>query len=101
MAERKSSITLPSKLYSLSPKIVKQKKPLHNAPRTMAEVDGDFLAYVKVDGEIDPGLDAPTDSRGQRLPFPFQGAGLLLYQDKDNFVRLERACTAVRASLVR
>jgi S1-C subfamily serine protease/regulation of enolase protein 1 (concanavalin A-like superfamily) len=99
--ERKSSIALPPKLFSLSPKIVKQRKPLHNAPRTMAEVEGDFLAYVKVDGDIDPGLDPPADPRGRRLPITFQGAGLLLYQDKENFVRLERACTAVGASLIR
>ena len=97
----KSSIPLPPKLFSLSPTIVKQRKPLHNAPRTMAEVDGDFLAYVKVDGDIDPGLDPATDSRGRRLTLTFQGAGLLLYRDKDNFVRLERACRAVGASLVR
>jgi regulation of enolase protein 1 (concanavalin A-like superfamily) len=67
----------------------------------MVEVEGDFLAYVKVDGDIDPGLDPPADPRGRRLPITFQGAGLLLYQDKENFVRLERACTAVGASLVR
>ncbi len=97
----KSSIALPPKLFSLSPTIVKQRKPLHNAPRTMAEVDGDFLAYVKVDGDIDPGLDPATDSRGRRLTLTFQGAGLLLYRDKDNFVRLERGCRAVGASLVR
>jgi regulation of enolase protein 1 (concanavalin A-like superfamily) len=95
------SIALPPKLFSLSPKIVKQKEPLHNAPRTMAEVDGDFLAYVKVDGDIDPGLDPPTDPRGRQLPMSFQGAGLLLYQDKENFVRLERACRAVRPSMFR
>ena len=67
----------------------------------MAEVEGDFLAYVQVDGDIDPGSTRRTDARGHRLPFSFQGAGLLLYQDKDNFVRLERACMAQGASLVR
>jgi S1-C subfamily serine protease/regulation of enolase protein 1 (concanavalin A-like superfamily) len=100
-AERKSTITLPPKLFSLSPKMLKQKKPIHNAPRTLAEVEGDFLAYVQVNGDIDPGLDPTTDSRGRKLPFTFQGAGLLLYQDKENFVRLERACMAQGASLVR
>jgi regulation of enolase protein 1 (concanavalin A-like superfamily) len=100
--ERKSTITLPPKVFSLSPKMLnKQKKPVHNAPRTFAEVEGDFLAYVKVFGDIDPGLDPTSDQLGRRLPLTFQGAGLLLYQDKDNFVRLERACTAVGASMVR
>jgi hypothetical protein len=64
-------------------------------------VEGDFLAYDKVFGDIDPGLDPTNDPRGRQLPLTFQGAGLLLYQDNDNFVRLERACTAVGASMVR
>jgi regulation of enolase protein 1 (concanavalin A-like superfamily) len=88
-------------VFTLTPKILKQKKPIHNAPRTLAEVEGDFLAYVQVNGDIDPGLDPTTDPRGRKLPISFQGAGLLLYQDKENFVRLERACTAQGASLVR
>jgi S1-C subfamily serine protease/regulation of enolase protein 1 (concanavalin A-like superfamily) len=100
--EHKSTITLPAKVFTLSPKVPnKQRKPIHNAPRAMAEVEGDFLAYVQVNGDIDPGLDPTTDPRGHKLPFSFQGAGLLLYQDKDNFVRLERACMAEGASLVR
>ncbi len=100
--EHKSTITLPAKVFSLSPKLTnRQKKPVHNAPRAMAEVEGDFLAYVQVNGDIDSGLDPTTVARGHRLPFSFQGAGLLLYQDKDNFVRLERACMARGASLVR
>jgi S1-C subfamily serine protease/regulation of enolase protein 1 (concanavalin A-like superfamily) len=100
--DHKSTITLPAKVFTLSPKVPnKLKKPIHNAPRAMAEVEGDFLAYVQVNGDIDPGLDPTTDARGHRLPFSFQGAGLLLYQDKDNFVRLERACMAEGASLVR
>jgi S1-C subfamily serine protease/regulation of enolase protein 1 (concanavalin A-like superfamily) len=102
VTEHKSTITLPAKVFSLSPKVAdRQRKPIHNAPRAMAEVEGDFLAYVRVNGDIDPGLDPTTDARGHRLPFSFQGAGLLLYQDKDNFVRLERACMAEGASLVR
>ena len=32
----------------------------------------------------------PKDRQGNDLAFTFQGAGLVLYQDKDNFVRLER-----------
>ena len=100
--ERKSTITLPPKVFSLSPHVLgKQRKPVHNAPRAFTEVEGDFLSYVKVFGDIDPGLDPASDPRGRRLPVVFQGAGLLLYQDKDNFVRLERACTTVGASMVR
>ena len=37
-----------------------------------------------------PGSKLPKDRQGNELQFTFQGGGLLLYQDKDNFVRLER-----------
>jgi S1-C subfamily serine protease/regulation of enolase protein 1 (concanavalin A-like superfamily) len=99
--DRKSTITLPNKVFTLSPKVLKLRRPIHNAPRTMTEVEGDFLAYVQVSGDINTGLDPTTDPRGRRLPVVYQGAGLLLYQDKDNFVRLERACRVQGASLVR
>jgi S1-C subfamily serine protease/regulation of enolase protein 1 (concanavalin A-like superfamily) len=100
--QHKSTIALPPKVFSLSPQVLnRQRKPIHNAPRAMAEVEGDFLAYVQVDGDIDPGLDPASDARGRKLPFSFQGAGLLLYQDKNNFVRLERASMAQGASLLR
>ena len=96
------TVTLPPGVFSLSPKALnKQNKPLHNAPRVLAEVTGDFLASVQVSGDIDPGIDPPTDPRGRKLPFCFQGGGLLLYQDKANYVRLERSCRSQRASLVR
>ena len=37
------------------------------------------------------GLDhCPRIARATTIPFTFNGAGLILYQDKDNFVRLER-----------
>jgi S1-C subfamily serine protease len=102
--EHKSTISMPGKVFSLSPSVTNsRRRPIHNAPRAMAEVEGDFLAYVKVNGDIDPGIDliTITDPRGVRASLAFQGAGLLLYQDKDNFLRLERACMAQGASQVR
>lgn len=48
------------------------------APRVLREVEGDFTATVKVTGEFDPG------------ELGFNGAGLLLWQDEKNIVRLER-----------
>ena len=100
--QHKVTIALPAGVYSLSPHMTtKQKKPLHNAPRALAEVEGDFLAGVQVSGDMNPGLDPAAKPSGGKLPFCFQGAGLLLYQDKDNYVRLERACQSQGAALVR
>jgi hypothetical protein len=78
---------------TLAPSIVTpvdKKKPLHNAPMSLIEVEGDFAALVEVTGEMSPGSILPADLQGNRIPFTFQGAGLVVYQDKDNFVRLER-----------
>jgi S1-C subfamily serine protease len=89
----KIKIEIPGKIHTLAPYVVSRlnkKKPLHNAPRTLAEVEGDFVALVEVTGEISAGSKLPKDRQNNTLPFTFQGAGLLLYQDKDNFVRLER-----------
>ena len=68
---------------------------MHNAPMTLTEVEGDFAALVEVTGEINPGSTMPKDRQGHTLPFTFQSAGLILYQDKDNFVRLERAGSVI------
>ena len=81
------------KLHTLSPYFVtraNKKKPLHNAPMALAEVEGDFLATVEVCGEMSPVTTMPKDRQGNALPFTFNGAGLVLYKDKNNFVRLER-----------
>lgn len=57
-----------------------------NAPRVLRAVNGDFVAQVRVAGTVRPSgkvTQAPT--------FPFNGAGLLLWQDADNYGRIERA----------
>jgi len=97
------TISLPAKqAFSLSPKVLtKQNKPVHNAPRTMAEVEGDFAAFVEVSGDMNPGLDPIKDPRGRNLKICYQSGGLLLYHDKDNFMRLERACRTQGAMQVR
>lgn len=82
-----------NKIHSLSPEIVtrfNKRKSLHNAPMTLADIDGDFVAIVEVTGDLNPGTTLPKDRQGNQIPFTFQGAGLLLYQDRNNFVRLER-----------
>jgi hypothetical protein len=90
------------KIRSLSPVLVhriSKKKPLHNAPMTLIDVEGDFAAMVEVTGEISAGATLPKDRQGNFLPFTFQGAGLLLYQDKDNFIRLERTAGVATSTL--
>ena len=87
-------IDVPGKLHTLSPEVTTRKNrkvSLNNAPITMTEVDGDFAAFVQVTGEISPGSATPKDRQGHALPFTVQSAGLILYQDKANFLRLERA----------
>ncbi len=96
----KVRIDVPGKLHTLSPEIQARKNsPFHNSPMTLAEVDGDFLAQVAVTGEISPGSTPPKDRAVRNLPFTVQSAGLLLYQDKNNFIRLERAGSIVTARL--
>jgi len=94
----KVKIEIPGKLHTLSPYVVTRKNkklPLHNAPMTVAEVEGDFAAIVEVTGEIRPGTSTPKDRQGNTLPFTYQGGGLIVYQDKNNFFRLERAASVI------
>jgi hypothetical protein len=93
-ASNRIKIEIPGdKLHTLEPEVVTRldkKKPLHNAPMTLTAVEGDFAAIVLVTGEISPSLTLPEDRQGNDIPSTFQGAGLLVFQDTDNFVRLER-----------
>ena len=101
---RKHEVTISvpaNQVFSLSPKMcTKQNKPVHNAPRTMADINGDFAAFVDVGGELNSGLGPIRDPRGQHLRICHQSAGLLVYHDKDNFMRLERASRTEGAVLV-
>lgn len=74
------TINVPGTLHILSPEL-KTK----NAPMMLGEVEGDFVARVKIPGDLRPGTDAV-----RKLPFTFQGAGLLIWQDANNYLRLER-----------
>jgi len=99
----KIKIEIPGgKVRTLAPYVVNRinkKKPLHNAPMTLIDVEGDFAAVVEVTGDLSPGATMPKDRQGNDIPFTFQGAGLLLYQDKDNFVRLERTAGLALSTL--
>ncbi|MFO0908332.1 MAG: hypothetical protein U0794_08220 [Isosphaeraceae bacterium] len=76
-------ISIPGSLHFLNP-----QAPAGNRepPRLLTSVDGDFVAKVRVAGRVRPGTNPLPN-----LPFPFQGAGLVLWQDAGNFLRLERS----------
>jgi regulation of enolase protein 1 (concanavalin A-like superfamily) len=56
-----------------------------NAPRVVRRVRGDFTAGVRVLGRLAPGRSKTTHYD------PFHGAGLIVWQDPSNYLRLERA----------
>jgi regulation of enolase protein 1 (concanavalin A-like superfamily) len=56
-----------------------------NAPRVVRRVRGDFTASVRVLGRMDPRRSKTTFYE------PFHGAGLIVWQDSSNYLRLERA----------
>ncbi len=56
-----------------------------NAPRVWRDVEGDFVAQVKVCGEFQPGEPTTRDSA-----VPSNGAGLVVWLDAETFIRFER-----------
>jgi regulation of enolase protein 1 (concanavalin A-like superfamily) len=73
-------LDVPGTLHDLNADINKL-----NAPRVLREVEGDFEAQVKVDGSFQPGAKSNNPKS-----VPYNGAGLLLWQDAGNYIRLER-----------
>jgi hypothetical protein len=71
-------IEVPGGVHLFSPEL-----ELKNSPLVTTEVEGDFLAQVKVAGAMLPGTD-PAKYKGKALSYTFQGAGLILWQDKKN-----------------
>lgn len=57
-----------------------------NSPRVMREVEGDFTVTVKVNGDFRPG-GRSTNSKSA----PWHGAGIIVWSDADNYIRLERS----------
>ena len=57
-----------------------------NAPTVLSPVRGEFIAMVKAAGDVHPGPE-PNVPDG----LPYNGTGLLLWVDRDNYIRLERA----------
>ncbi|HEY7330432.1 MAG TPA: DUF1349 domain-containing protein [Gemmataceae bacterium] len=78
--EKKLTIRVPGSWHDLNPDTGKL-----NSPRVVREVEGDFVVKVKIDGEFKPGGKS-TNPRG----VPYYGAGIIIWSDSDNFIRLER-----------
>jgi regulation of enolase protein 1 (concanavalin A-like superfamily) len=56
------------------------------APRVVKPVKGDFIMQVRVDGEFQPGATSTESATSG-----YTGAGLVVFADERNFVRIERA----------
>ncbi|HEX3450156.1 MAG TPA: DUF1349 domain-containing protein, partial [Isosphaeraceae bacterium] len=79
--EDKVRIIVPGKTHILSAEIGRV-----NAPRILRDIKGDFDVSVRVAGTDHAGGKATTT-----LYSPYHGAGLLIWQDPKNYVRLEIA----------
>jgi hypothetical protein len=79
---RALALTVPGTPHELRAESGKGKR---NAPRVLRDVEGHFVAQVKVTGDLGAG-DVPVVSG----PVASRSAGLVLWQDERNFVRLER-----------
>ena len=75
------TLTLPASVHDLSIEIGRM-----NAPRVLQSVKGDFVMQVKVAGVQHPGARSAIPTRK-----PFCSAGLVVWQNQGNYLRLERA----------
>jgi regulation of enolase protein 1 (concanavalin A-like superfamily) len=77
------TMAMPGTLHDLNADIDK-----YNAPRVLRDVEGDFEITVKVVGDFKPGTQAT-----RKGTLPYNGAGIVVWRDSDNFIRLERSAT--------
>jgi RNA polymerase sigma factor (sigma-70 family) len=77
----KLTLTVPRSVHAVAPELGRM-----NAPRVLQEVEGDFIAQVKVSGVFPERAASMVEGRR-----PYHGAGLLVFQDEKNFARLESA----------
>jgi regulation of enolase protein 1 (concanavalin A-like superfamily) len=82
-AAGKLTITVPG---SVKPHDLSSELASGTAPRVLKPVKGDFIIQVRVDGEFQPGDESTQAGRTG-----YTGAGLVVFADHSNFIRLERA----------
>ena len=80
-AKNRLTILVPGTAHLLSAEIGRM-----NAPRIVHEITGEFEVRVRVTGTSHPGGKSTTNSYS-----PYHGAGILLWEDPENYVRLEIA----------
>jgi hypothetical protein len=81
----KLRIIVPGKAHILSAEIGQV-----NAPRILRDINGDFDLHVRVAGTSRPEGRATTTTYS-----PYHGAGLVIWQDEENYVRLEIAADSL------
>jgi regulation of enolase protein 1 (concanavalin A-like superfamily) len=77
----RATILVPGTAHLLSAELGRM-----NAPRILGDIQGDFAIRLQVMGTSHPGGKATTSQYA-----PYHGAGILLWQDPENYVRLEIA----------
>ena len=77
----KLSIKIPGKPHVMSAEIGQT-----NGPRVLRDVEGDFIAEVRVSGPFPADPHSLIEGR-----WAFNGSGLLIWGDDKNYIRLERA----------
>jgi regulation of enolase protein 1 (concanavalin A-like superfamily) len=75
------AVAIPGTVHALS-----AERGQTNAPRILREVEGDFIAQVKVSGVCPPRSSSLVPARR-----PFRAAGLLIWLDAGNYIRLGQA----------
>lgn len=76
----KLTVLVPATLHDLHP-----RNGRLNAPRVLQEVRGDFTVQVRVTSDFEPGKKTTAPKS-----LPFIGAGILIWSDEKNYLRLER-----------
>jgi regulation of enolase protein 1 (concanavalin A-like superfamily) len=79
----KLTITVPG---SATPHDLSTELKSSTAPRVGTDLSGDFDIQVKVEGEFEPGEQSTQAGRTG-----YTGAGLAVFADEKNYIRLERA----------
>ena len=78
-----ASIRVPGTAHLLSVQVELNRV---NAPRVLRDVRGDFEVRVRV-----AGVETPAGRSTMKAFQPYHGAGLLIWQDPNNYIRLESA----------
>jgi regulation of enolase protein 1 (concanavalin A-like superfamily) len=77
------AMQVPGKWHDLNPDTNKL-----NSPRVVRTILGDFTISVKVAGAFKPGGKSTNPKS-----VPYNGAGIIIWNNSDNFIRLERGAT--------